>query len=103
VKRLKWLLLCTAGLLLAACGNYVPPAAERSPIEARQTERALAGLPPLPTIDAPPATALPTPDAAATAAATQELAALLNISADDPRAIGSPNAPVTIVEFSDFE
>jgi protein-disulfide isomerase len=31
------------------------------------------------------------------------MAALIAVPADDPRTMGSPQAPVTIIEFSDFE
>lgn len=85
-----------AALILAACGAYQPPAADGSAVEQRQTAVALAGRPTLAPVQAGPATAAsprPTPD----------LSALLALTADDPRALGDPAAPVTIVELTDFE
>lgn len=96
------LLLVPATLVLASCGEYAPPTPTRSVAEARQTERALLGVPtlePAPTGAAGAAAPSPRP------APTEDpgVAALLTIPADDPRAMGSPDAPVTIIEYSDFE
>lgn len=85
-----------AALVLAACGTYQPPAADGSSIEQRQTAVALAGRPTLAPVQAGPAVAAsprPTPD----------FSSVLSLSADDPRALGDPAAPVTIVELTDFE
>lgn len=83
---------------LAACGAYQPPASEPSAVEQRQTEMAIvmAGRPTLAPVDLGPATGpspRPTPD----------VARLFALRADDPRALGDPAAPVTIVELIDFE
>jgi protein-disulfide isomerase len=85
-----------AALVLAACGAYQPPAGEASSLAARQTAVALQGRPTLPPVQGaqlPTVPPRPTPD----------LAQLFELSADDPRAIGDPAAPVTIVELTDFE
>jgi protein-disulfide isomerase len=82
-------------LLLAACGAPVPPAPTRSAVEERQTTVALASRPTLaPVVPAPTRTPGPPPPSFEVA---------LALRADDPRALGSPNAPVTIIEFTDFE
>jgi protein-disulfide isomerase len=87
-----------AALLLAGCGAAAPPAPTRSALAERQTAVALQGqptLPPLPTsevsVERQPQ---PTP---------RSKVDVLHISTDDPRAMGSPTAPVTIYEFTDFE
>jgi predicted small lipoprotein YifL len=99
VKQL--ILLLALIFILAACGEYVPPEATRSPVELRQTERALAGAAdPLPTAAAAPQ---PTPDTAATALAAAAAADILAVPEDDPRALGDPAAPVVFIEFSDYE
>ncbi len=101
MKQILTVLLLLATWLLAACGEYVPPTPTRSAAEARQTERALLGLPtmaPVPTIEAG---ALPVVAPSPTLSADR--AALLEVPIDDPRALGSPSAPVTIIEYSDFE
>lgn len=86
------LLLLIIGVVLAACGEAAPPAAEISPVEQRQTARAL--QPAAPTLAAD--LDLPT-------VAPVQAGPTLQVPPDDPRAIGDPNAPVTIVEYSDFE
>ncbi len=91
-------LLALAALALVGCGAYAPPAPPISSLEQRQTAVAIEApptLPPLPASAAAP-TALPLPTPAGKVDA-------LKTSADDPRAIGSPTAPVTIYEFTDFE
>lgn len=85
-----------AALLLAACGAYQPPAAERSALTDRQTAVALQGRPTLPPLAAPATTPVP-------ARPTPDTAQIFNLSADDPRALGDPAAPVTIIELTDFE
>jgi protein-disulfide isomerase len=92
--RLRTVLLGLFGLLLAACGAYAPAAPTRSSVEERQTARALQGAPTLPPLagGGPTATPRPTPDLRILAAPPA-----------DPRALGDPNAPITLVEFSDFE
>ena len=95
MNRLTPALLIAVTLLLAACGTAVPPTPTRSAVEARQTSVALASRPTLaPIATAPTRTPGPPPPG---------LAAAMALRADDPRAIGSPNAPVTIIEFTDFE
>lgn len=88
-------LLVAVALLLAACGAYVPPDAARPAVEARQTAVALEGRPTLaPVTPGPTHTPVPPPPGIAEA---------LDLRADDPRALGSVDAPVTIIEFTDFE
>ncbi len=82
-------------LLLAACGAAAPPVAERSTIEERQTVVALQARPTLVPLTPGP-TRTPNPP-------SPGLEAALELRADDPRALGNPNAPVTIIEFTDFE
>ncbi|NTU82091.1 MAG: DsbA family protein [Chloroflexales bacterium] len=95
VKRSSPALLAAIALLLAACGSYVPPAPARSLVEERQTAVALEGRPTLaPVTPGPTRTPGPPPPS---------LEEALQIRADDPRALGSPDAPVTIIEFTDFE
>lgn len=92
---LRAMLLGVVGLLLGACGAYVPSAAPRSAVEERQTARAIAGAPTLaalPGAAQPTVRPQPTPDRR-----------VLSAPPDDPRALGDPNAPITLVEFSDFE
>lgn len=88
-------LLTLLALALAGCGSYAPPSPTLSSVEQRQTAVAAESrptLPPVPTMTPAP---LPTIPAAALE--------VLKTSADDPRALGSPDAPVTIYEFTDFE
>jgi protein-disulfide isomerase len=92
VKRLALAFFALAALFLAACGAAAPPAPARSELEERQTTVALSGRPTL--VPLPPG---PTPTPA------PDVAALLAIADDDPRALGRPDAPVLIVEFTDFE
>ena len=92
--RSQRLLLALFGMLLAACGAYAPAAPTRSSVEERQTARALQGLATLPSLGGggPTMVPRPTPDRRT-----------LSVPPDDPRALGDPNAPITLVEFSDFE
>jgi hypothetical protein len=95
VIRLPSALLALATLLLAGCGAYQAPAPTRSSVEERQTAVALEGRPTLaPVALGPTRTPGPPPP---------NLAEELNLVADDPRALGSLSAPVTIIEFTDFE
>jgi protein-disulfide isomerase len=91
-------LILLAALALAGCGAYAPPAPQLSALEQRQTAAALEGRPTLPPLPASPASAeggpQPTPRARVD---------VLHIPDGDPRALGSPDAPVTIYEFTDFE
>ena len=84
-----------ACLILAACGAYQPPTPARSAVEQRQTDVALERRPTLAAVGSGP-TPAPRPTA-------PSLSELLAITADDPRAIGNPAAPVTIIELTDFE
>lgn len=95
MKRCTPALLAVAALLLAACGTYQPPAPTRSAVEERQTAVALEGRPTLAPVGAAP-TRTPGPP-------PPSLVEALGIRDDDPRAIGSLDAPVLIVEFTDFE
>ncbi len=108
-------LMLLFALLLAACGTAAPPSPVRSEREQQQTNVALSGRPtlaPLPSGPAPtpePGLAtqpsLPSSAPAPAPAPTPEpgLAALFAITDNDPRAIGNPNAPILIIEFTDFE
>ncbi|WP_129629122.1 DsbA family protein [Candidatus Oscillochloris fontis] len=85
------LLIILAALALAGCGTVAPPAPTVSVVEERQTSVAISARPTLaPVPTSPPPTPRPFP-------------ALLATSADDPRALGDPNAPITIYEFTDYE
>lgn len=95
MNRLSTALLGVAALLLTACGAYQPPAPPRSEVEARQTAVALEGRPTLAAVALGP-TRTPGPSAAGIAEA-------LEIADDDPRALGRPDAPVLIIELTDFE
>lgn len=99
MKTFRFQLLLFVAWLLTACGAYAPAEPTRSPLEARQTDRAITGaqptLAPIPTATGPlRPTAVPTLPPATLAQ---------NIAADDPRTLGRPDAPVVIVEYSDFE
>ncbi|EFO81234.1 DSBA oxidoreductase [Oscillochloris trichoides DG-6] len=84
-------LIILAALALVGCGTPAPPAPTVSAVEQRQTSAALSERPTLaPVPTTPPPTPRPFPQVLAT-------------SADDPRAMGDPNAPVTIYEFTDYE
>lgn len=90
----RTLLPALVALILSACGAYAPAGPGRSAVEERQTAVALMAQPTLPALtQAPTAPPQPTPD----------LPALLDIAPDDPRSLGSPDAPVLMVEFTDFE
>jgi protein-disulfide isomerase len=93
VTNLKTICSLLALTMLAACGAYAPPAPTRSAIEQRQTALALQGSTPLAPLNGESAEQ-PLPTAAPL---------VIEIPADDPRALGNPAALVTIVEFSDFE
>jgi protein-disulfide isomerase len=97
VRAITYMGVILVGILLAACGAEAPPPEALSAVQARQTAVALQAQPtlaPLPTgaigQAGPPPTPIP-------------VAELLGITNDDPRALGDPNAPVLIVEFTDFE
>jgi protein-disulfide isomerase len=97
VRSMVYIGVVLAGILLAACGAEAPPPEALSAVQARQTAVALQGQPtlaPLPTgaigAAAPPPTPAPVVE-------------VMQITADDPRALGDPNAPVLMVEFTDFE
>ncbi|MCG8347435.1 MAG: hypothetical protein MI924_06600 [Chloroflexales bacterium] len=97
MKHTLVLLTGCMAMLLAACGEAAAPAPTRSAAEIRQTERALLGVPTLEPLPTPIGGFAPTPTA------PPGVADLFTIPADDPRAQGSPSAPVTLIEFSDFE
>ena len=85
-------LVMLLSLLLTACGSAAPPSPTRSEREQQQTSVALSGRPtlaPLPSAPAP--TSIP------------DLATIFAITDGDPRALGDPNAPILIIEFTDFE
>ncbi|MEI7770700.1 MAG: thioredoxin domain-containing protein [Chloroflexales bacterium] len=91
-------LIALAALLLAGCGAAAPPAPTLSALAERQTAVAIQGrptLPPLPTSEgSAELQPQPTP---------RNRVDVLAIPTNDPRAMGSPAAPVTIYEFTDFE
>ncbi len=91
------LIVFTLLLILAGCGEAAPLNPTRSALETRQTQVALQQLPtvpPAPTeLSRPPK---PTPPPV-------DLASLLKLTADDPRALGNPDAPVLMIEFTDYE
>ncbi|WP_298407151.1 DsbA family protein [uncultured Chloroflexus sp.] len=90
-----WLTLFT--VVLIGCGSTAPLTPTRSPVEVRQTQIALQGLPTVP----------PAPTELARSTATPRpainLVELLNLTDDDPRALGDPKAPVLMIEFTDYE
>jgi protein-disulfide isomerase len=95
--RAAFALIAVAVLVLTACGAEAPPPAALSTLEQRQTAIALAAQPtlaPLPTGAGGDVAPRPTPP---------PVTELMGITADDPRALGDPNAPVLMVEFTDFE
>ena len=96
----RWF-FAAAALLLTACGAYSPPAPTANSAAPRQTEGTLAGSPTLPSSATVVTTA---PESAASALPTDPPSPndLLTFT-DDPRALGSPNAPIVMYEFSDFE
>lgn len=95
MNRLSSALLALAAMLLAGCGAYQPPAPTRSAVEDRQTAVAMEGRPTLsPVTPGPTRTPGPPPPT---------LAEAFNITADDPRSLGDPAAPVLIIELTDFE
>jgi protein-disulfide isomerase len=95
----RWfvLMLVSSTLLLSSCGAEAPPPIALSSVEQRQTAVALDARPTLAPL-APGATGpvgpRPTP---------MPVNEVLQISADDPRSLGDPNAPVLMIEFTDFE
>lgn len=78
-------------LLLVACGAEAPPRTVRSQPAPAQPPTSAPEPVTLPTLSIA-ATALPAAPAADSAA-----------PADDPRGLGDPNAPITVVEYSDFQ
>ncbi|WP_245860481.1 DsbA family protein [Candidatus Chloroploca asiatica] len=90
MKRFScWMLLV---FVLTACGSYAPPETSGGTTELRQTSVALNRPPTIPPLPPGPT---PTPRPA--------LTEIFDLRDDDPRALGDPNAPVLIVEFTDFE
>lgn len=90
-----WLTLFA--VVLIGCGSAAPLTPTRSPVEVRQTQIALQGLPTVP--PAPTELARPT----ATPQPAIDLVELLNLSDNDPRSLGDPKAPVLMIEFTDYE
>jgi hypothetical protein len=92
-KRYAWLVsLLVIAVLVAACG----------PQMATPTPEDVAVVGDGPTEEAPTAAAQEdTPTATATEAQSEELGSL--VQSDDWHILGSADAPVTIVDFSDFQ
>ena len=86
------------GMLLSGCGAEAPVAEQLEPVEREATKVALSERPTLapvaPAADRPTATPAPT---------LNDLYVLLNVRDDDPRALGQVDAPVVIIEFTDYE
>lgn len=82
--KVGWLAVLAAALLLAlaACGREAPPRAAGAPTAGR----------PGPTSAKQPGTG---------ASAATSLPA--NQTGGDPRALGDPGAPITIIEYSDYQ
>ncbi len=97
MRLLIRMLLVATGLLLAACGAYAPPAPTRSALEEMQTSVALQARPTLAPVDPEK---LPTP---APRPPLPDVAEALRLRPDDPRALGAPDAPVLLIEFTDYE
>jgi protein-disulfide isomerase len=95
-KRQGWLIaLLVVALLVAACG---PQMATPTPAEKTADKEAATEAPAAETPDKAPTTVeeeKPTQEANPTAGST--------VSSDDWRVLGSPDAPVTIIEYSDFQ
>ncbi|NTW00558.1 MAG: DsbA family protein [Oscillochloris sp.] len=93
-------LVVLAAIVLSGCGTSAASAPTASTLELRQSAVALELRPTLP--------ALPTSLTKATAASqatpsTITKLGILQVTDNDPRALGSLDAPVTIYEFTDFE
>ena len=74
-------LLVLAALLIVACGREAPPRAA-SPTTASPTRARISAIPPTQATD-PASTAVP--------------------PGDDTRAQGDPNAPITVIEYGDYQ
>lgn len=85
-------------LVLAGCGAEAPAPATLTNSERNRTQVALVEQPTL----APVAPAADRPTATP-AAQLSDLYALLEVTDDDPRAVGQVDAPVVIIEFTDYE
>jgi protein-disulfide isomerase len=101
--RRCWAVLVLA--LLAACGNQTP-ATSMVPTTGALPTRAPAAPPTAAAMIAPTAADAPTPTAAPTAGATQPenaAAAIPNsLTSEGYHVLGRPDAPVTLVMYSDF-
>ncbi|HWQ11845.1 MAG TPA: hypothetical protein VNL77_03545 [Roseiflexaceae bacterium] len=75
----RWLPLLIAALIVAACGPKAPPRAARTAATPGTERLRPSGV-----------TVVPAPAPQTT-------------PAGDPRAMGDPNAPITVVEYSDFQ
>jgi protein-disulfide isomerase len=98
VTHIRALIGLATLLLVAGCGTYAPPSPPISALAERQTSVALQAAPALPSLPTSEVSTerqpQPTP---------RSTVDVLHIPEDDPRAMGSPTAPVTIYEFTDFE
>lgn len=78
--------------LLVACGPEIPQATVSSPSVPRQT-----------TATRPTDSDRPRPSGVTPVATPTDRPDPVSADADDPRAKGDPNAPIVVVEFSDFQ
>lgn len=93
-RKHGWLLvLVVVALLVAACG----------PEMATPTPRLVGATEPSPTAAPAGETAEPEPSVTETAGVQPSAPAELPVDADDWHVLGSPDAPITIVEYSDFQ
>ena len=103
--RHSWLIvLLITALLVAACGPEVAPPTASD--EAETVDRPTAAPTNAPVAESPtntPTTESPTKAQGAEPTATPNLPTETAIDPDDWRALGAPDAPVTIVEYVDFQ
>jgi protein-disulfide isomerase len=93
-RKHGWLLvLLVVALLIAACG----------PEMATPTARVASDTESSPTAAPAGETAEPEPSASETEDVKPPASGELPVAADDWRVLGSPDAPITIIEYSDFQ
>lgn len=102
----RWTISVVIGLVLSACSSTTPPA-QRPPIGQQQpTLTPSASTAPAATQAAPPATITPAaPGETAMAVSDGPITptmAELRLGGERYATLGDPNAPLTIVEFTDY-